>query len=481
MTSEVYTSVIVTHQARLRCLMDRFNIGKIDKKSFVEKEDLREEDSFGSSFDNQMNRPFGIPVNLDRNSIKEPLLVGGALFGNKNKKSKGEIARFKNGCVLKLTITSSSIQAELVIDGYVDEAKPGYIYYTNSINSLREKHVHEETMFSMEQVDNNFYDKTLIGNDIYEFYLIRHGQAEHNVLKGMSKAFSNKDTSLTSNNSAGCDIDGANGICQAQKVGTELRRYTDEEHDSPTPFHYLFASDLVRTRETLANILTSYPDYFSKYAGAYEITILPCAHELKYSVNSETGKCDGKSQPSITPSENTMVCTKEKCGTTTALGNPNMTLKNNWNDYYDFYGSSTRSGMGIIRQCKFCKVQHCRNSDMLEQAMLHIKKDNTTERQAFSGRLSMDSGESMDSGDMGYYTPRSSMGMDRSSIDSTASTVVLGGVRRRRRITKKRRSMVRKRKGATRKKKVAKRSTRKMRGSKGKNKSISKKKNVRKH
>ena len=89
--------------------------------------------------------------------------------------------RFKNGCVLKMVVTKLTITFELVYSGEVSKIKPGYEYYI----SPNDTQVNGTTLFDIDEftIPNNFYN---VGdNERFIFYLIRHGEASHNVKKGL--------------------------------------------------------------------------------------------------------------------------------------------------------------------------------------------------------------------------------------------------------------------------------------------------------
>jgi len=288
---------------------------------------------------------------------EEPLthLTGGG--GAKS----GQVGSFKNGSVLRVVVSYDSIEVSMVVGGEIGEGedKPGYTYFVPP-DTPYSSHSYREIPFHTVTIQNRFYDADVIENgDEFEFYLIRHGQAEHNVLKGISKAFSNKDTSLTKT-----------GIEQARRTGQSLYNAISNSNGIYGMPTRIFASDLKRTRQTLSEVMTWF-----RTRSIDTITILPCAHELRYKVNKDTMKCDGSKIPSA--AENVMNCTKERCDF-------EYEYKNNWDDYYNFYGNTTRNS--LIKTCSTCTTRHCRDTDMIKEAIVIINSEEKDMRTAIYER-----------------------------------------------------------------------------------------------
>ena len=186
------------------------------------------------------------------------------------------------------------------------------------------------------------------------FYLVRHGQAEHNVLTGLSKTISYKDTSLT-----------GVGKDQAKESGDELSEIIKKDSEYPD---FLFASDLQRTRQTMRNLIERLPADKKNN----KIIILPCAHELTYHPTSKS--CDA--EQGLTPNEN--ISKSANCKTP---GSKNQTNDDDWGTYCDFYGNATRGDL-----IKNPGRQRCRDTDMITQAINIIKKSYETSRKAILER-----------------------------------------------------------------------------------------------
>ena len=250
--------------------------------------------------------------------------------------------RFKNGCVLKMVVTKLTITFELVYSGEVSKIKPGYVYYI----SPNDEQINGTTLFDIEEftIPNNFYK--VEDNERFIFYLIRHGEASHNVKKGLPKLFQSisgeKDTSLTNK-----------GIEQAQRIYRNIRE--SEQNLTNPDILYLFSSDLKRTRETMVNFISQLDNQDTIHMT--HLIVLPCAHELNY---KKDGKCDGKQF--LTANENIMNCDSSRPECQTEGGK-----EVNWDIYTRFYnGTRTKSNSG---------KQKCRNTDMIKQAIEYIKKN----------------------------------------------------------------------------------------------------------
>ena len=251
--------------------------------------------------------------------------------------------RFKNGCVLKMEVTKLTITFELVYSGEVSKIKPGYVYYI----SQNDTQVNGTTLFAIDDFTtftNDMYD--VQENERFIFYLIRHGEASHNVKKGLSKMFQSisgeKDTSLT-----------PEGVEQARRIYGNIRE--SEQNLTNPDILYLFSSDLKRTRETMANFISELRKYNTTSYIEEELIVLPCAHELNY---KKDGKCDGRQF--LTANENIMNCDSSRPECQTEGGH-----KVNWDIYTRFYnGTRTKSNSG---------KQKCRNTDMIKEAIEYIR------------------------------------------------------------------------------------------------------------
>lgn len=306
---------------------------------------------------------------------------------------EGKINRFMNGCILKLTrevetsreaILSRNDNAwietiELVHDGEIGEKKPDYIYYSTDGSESPTDVKGQYKIIQFPILKRPLSEKETIKhnpNKTYVFYIIRHGQAEHNVKEewGTSKQLSskNRDTSLTINGDS-------SGQKQAQRAGQSLYNLLNKNNDNnnksfPSSHDVtLFVSDLKRTRQTLQNIIygitITSPDI--GLDSQINVNVLPCSHELAYNKN---GDCDGvKSIFAVSPVENTMDCTI--CGESICEDNPlcnkltlgNINIKFNWDKYKTFY-QGTRTNPGKQRK-------HCKDTNMITFAISEFMDD----------------------------------------------------------------------------------------------------------
>jgi len=382
MEKKQIVSLICTHQARIRCLLHDiyFGTGRMDKKAFVGYDDsdtepeTTEEDEFEedmarsqkswTSTNSNDSLDYSYTTARDNDEDLELELEGDAEENAENvEKMRGgapkppEMDRFKNGCILEFKITTSNIRVKLVYDGIVDEEKPKYVYYVSPGSAPDPKVVagkYQTTLFREINIPNVMYNVS--PGYTYVFYLIRHGQGEHNVLKGMSKKWGAlavsskyKDPSLTNT-----------GVQQAIEIGQKLQVILEQQNQK---IDYLFASDLKRTRQTLYYILQpmdSDPALRNK-----QINILPCSEELTYTANKN---CD--SSQWATPNENISLCNPFKDYAKAGLPDLCQNERGNyasWKNYTAFYGTGTRNSPGKY------KPQQCRDTDMIKQAILYIQ------------------------------------------------------------------------------------------------------------
>lgn len=362
-------SIIVTHNARLRCL-----ITKLFNKSTIHADVIQ------------------------RQKFKD--------------------YRWQNCCVLKLLLAKLdkldkldtdrfNFELSLIYDGEIDptENKPGYQYWGNQSGNGEQIQVGpKKGFFSMfkksktpiEVVRHRFnpFEKltgvislnelrdvsgavnSATNNDMdYIFYLVRHGQAEHNLYT-KSNIIRKTDTSLTQN-----------GIRGALYSGYAIN---DDLELNQSLLKYYFTSDLIRTRQTLESILSGIQ---SKYltldtrAKIIQVVILPCSHELAFVSN---GKCDSKvNMGQLFTNENKMSCVQlnnyssstpefKKCVSfqVQSADHVNIIVKIDWTPYAKFYGNSYRG-------TRSRKRKHCRQTSMIEEGIDYILNDG---KQAVGGR-----------------------------------------------------------------------------------------------
>jgi len=239
------------------------------------------------------------------------------LFGEQtvDVNGKRQKIRFMNCSVLKLTLTRTKITGgkidlsqpdltltvELIHDGELDEQKPDYVYYTtkgspetpiivnNDDGSIKCRTIafpvvvmndSSEILRGLKITRDFGFDRGVIKPGVeYNFYIVRHGQAEHNSKSGASKYWG----SLTAYNTHLTDV----GKHQAVAAGHALEDLLNSMPD------YAFVSDLVRTHETLKILLDTMSD-ISEDGPRPPIIMLPCSHEI----NKTCETCDGCRTPS---------------------------------------------------------------------------------------------------------------------------------------------------------------------------------------
>lgn len=203
-----YTSIIITHNGKLRCLLDKLSFSD-DKNYNIRK------------------------------------------------------LKFKNCAILKLEITSYSMSIDMLYEGdlYKEDKYDNTLYFSDFTKTLN--------------------TGIQVGNNRFIFYLIRHAEAENNKIKQLKLNKKIKDPSLTEY-----------GKKQCLKVSEKLK---DLE------INFLFASELVRTRQTLYNILESGIKFTPLHKKFNKVIILPCSREIIYDLKN----CDTNI---VTKQENDMIC-----------------------------------------------------------------------------------------------------------------------------------------------------------------------------
>ena len=283
--SGIHTSIIVTHNARLRCLIDELF----------------------PDFMGRLIRQYNTEINHYNEDVKNH---------NKNnpnkrreKKSIKEI-RFKNGCILEWYIKSDTsitrgyvdFHVKMVYSGRVAEKnrKPG-LYFVSPNDKSKDRHPVSDIDFPEINTDVvssklRLYESIFGSIKEHYIYVIRHGEAEHNV----GKFNLTKDTVLTS--------DGRNDSMQ---LGKELALLI---HPGKGNKIYYFSSDLKRTRQTMG-IIHHQLKKTPRLNLPKSVIVVPCAHELSY---VSRGNCDYANINKFVPFENVNDCVRYQTQCTSA-------------------------------------------------------------------------------------------------------------------------------------------------------------------
>jgi broad specificity phosphatase PhoE len=266
-------------------------------------------------------------------------------------------AKFKNCAVLKLIITQNSLSVKLMHDGELNTSGDKDKYFSTSGTTDEIFHDHtttneQEFTQILQKLNMNQNDFGDIKKANHTFYIVRHGDGEHNEAKASGTKINKTILGLLTDAKL-TEI----GKLQAINAGYALL-----EDLQNTKVNYLFASDLIRTRQTLKSI---YDIIKSKLAMQNEkVYIVPCSHELDFkktktsSTDTTKQNCDARQK--ILAQENIMSCkdfSKPYCAHTDGL-------YNDWGYYWRFYGEGSRSHAGRHKQ-------RCRDTSVIKQ-MLNI-------------------------------------------------------------------------------------------------------------
>lgn len=255
--------------------------------------------------------------------------------------------RFANCAIMKMQLhrtstRSVSMSIEMVYTGEIpQDARTHYFFTTEeeaptpssnrrSFPTYHQLHRHLKTLHIS-------LDQLTIGTN-YVFYIVRHGQAEHNTYGKLDilKHLYHADTSLT-----------RVGIYQAKRAGFQLQSILRSHHQQT--IHYLFASDLLRTRQTLLHLCGSLKKRQIKLPK--QMTVLPCSHEILFT----KGNCDQHAWNTINfGAENRSACDVKMsdmdhpCNT---MSNSHLRLHVDWSIYLEFYNDSKRPNLHIKNKC----------------------------------------------------------------------------------------------------------------------------------
>ena len=287
--------------------------------------------------------------------------------------------RFQNCAIIRLSLTSEKVDLELVYSGELNEkeivklsnSKP---YYTtpNKLGPtglIKYENWTRSTQYVIDML--NLTPDELIGKN-YIFYIVRHGQGQHNkqinlkVAKVSSTLGLVKDTRVTNV-----------GESQAYKSGLALKDILNIKDEK---INYWFVSDLVRTRQTIVEIIRGLNIPKPK-----ELVVLPCSSEINTS-GSGKGDCDLVASSSINLSklarENYPKCKINDIENKNDLNGCNNIegIPINWNFYLTFYAGQMRSqndtAWNYISGNKNVFKQKCRNTNMVAMAIFFINSGN---------------------------------------------------------------------------------------------------------
>ena len=244
-------------------------------------------------------------------------------FLHKYLKKKTKMLKFKNCAIVKITINlnNNSSKSELLYEGSSSEKDNKKIQ-----PEIIENSANNEKYYTYGNFNSDFDNITLptlptfLSNYVINFYIMRHGEGVHNTLSTMQKGFNIftqehqvKDAPLTE--------DGKKQVKDAVKFVSTLKL---------NHFDYLFASDLQRTRQTLA----IFDSNLNPSRKEKKIIILQCSHEVSYNA------CDTSIFVNPFAVENKKECEKDNRCTQTQIDN--ISYGNNWGYYHLFNKTMTK-------------------------------------------------------------------------------------------------------------------------------------------
>ena len=266
--------------------------------------------------------------------------------------------RFKNTAILRLTIDleQGTFVLELVHDGELSDKEESEIsaarpYYT-SINSNN-----NDGLVYFGKIDGKINKFNLLPDDLTKlkqkvkanklvFYIVRHGQAEHNEpgYNLQARLHLKLDTSVTTP-----------GQMQALNAAENLARILDGQK-----IHEVFVSDLQRTWQTAG-------PFFAKHLiSTATIIVDPCASEIETKGDGR-GNCDAKSANKYDVQklgrENYPACTPNACKTRD-FGN--QTINIDWALYSAFYQNKMR-GYSNLKD-----IPNCKSTNMIAMAVYYL-------------------------------------------------------------------------------------------------------------
>lgn len=380
-------SIIATHNARLRCLLRNFVIGEVpdyDKIRFKNCAILRlsvKINENGSKCDISLKMVYDGAIDQSENKD------GYVYF--KSSEEKKSISRTKSGSksgskksIMSLSVDEDFGLIDIILNTNLQKTLKGGGYTEIDFPKIEKKNVdvYSDLMKLLNISTQTVSFENLASNE-YVFYLVRHGQAEHNIYKDnyskagkLLKSYKTPDTPLTEN-----------GVTQAVTAGKELKKILEKYNESYyIGLYNLFVSDLKRTHHTLAIIFSNlFAQKLGKLdnlgkLGSVTAYVLPCSHELEFTGDN----CDGKQgRFSKLAGENRMCCKSKSCGKeidkqcNIIENDSGISMKIEWDFYNEFYNYNL-SDRVYGKQKKLIKTQanhkpprKCADSNMLIEAI----------------------------------------------------------------------------------------------------------------
>jgi len=224
-----------------------------------------------------------------------------------------EEIRVKNCAIFRFVVDRSNVSIEMVYSGELDpnENKADRKYYVAGGGDKNPSSVVEEIIFEKKTLPFEKLGITssamiqtyfeLFGS--YVFYIVRHGQGVHNLSGATHLVLDTDITPL--------------GREQAVTAGKKLCEVMKSNGDN---LNYTFASDLVRTRQTIVGLYEGILSIEPNFVFPKTIVILTCSHEIKYSAS---GSCDKSSFFKIGTRENDPKCSNSTLLPQNKISNPN--------------------------------------------------------------------------------------------------------------------------------------------------------------
>ena len=288
--------------------------------------------------------------------------------------SVGKI-RFQNCAIMELTLGKNYIRLDLVYSGEITENEKRNLkrkYYSTDVTPspdyIAQKYRKYKSFEKRGDECIPFIKKLKLTpsdlEDDFVFYIIRHGQSEHNVSSNIASVLhTTLDTSLV-----------PSGLTAAENAGKFIIKL------GILKIYKVYVSDLERTHQTVLKIMEKIGN-----VGVIPI-VLPCANEVAES--GQDGNCDSASAALYTVQkfgrENYPACTTSKMKDSTS-----HCSKLDWRLYLEFYGSKMRGEndtlYGMTFASKIVKEQ-CRNTSVIAMAiyeMYHFQQENRQKLSSF--------------------------------------------------------------------------------------------------
>ena len=280
---KVQNVILVTHNGRIRCFLDKI-MGDVIKGYELEKKEKEKEKEKQEKEKEEKEKelapsPAPAPVPVPAPSPAPAPVPAPAPSPAPEPESDGEGIRLKNCAILLFKISINGVEISMVYGGEIkDKDAERRYYYTapDKHNGLREEQkeiVFQVFKYPVNKPKSDVLDELMkaCNDTTYNIYMVRHGEGDHNI----GAVIGRHDALLTTGDEG--------GVSQAERAGIFLSSIGVHKNEI-----LYFCSSLIRSRQTISGIVNKLKTGEKPYDNV--MTVVPCSHEIEYIAN-RNGNC----------------------------------------------------------------------------------------------------------------------------------------------------------------------------------------------